>query len=306
MARRPIATHRSWPGARLVRRKTVSELEQAEIKLQSLLEKRDALNREAQLLREERDLVQAKKREVGDRLRVLRDRRWAFAEEARAHRRVRDELQGKAKTLIDVKRKIRSFGPSDVGAELRALARRVAAMEMRQQTTTLSLSKENELLDELKESVRRMKVLQGAKAEQDKIVREVRDLDGEITGLFQAADKEHETAVALSGKARAVHEETLVFLPQVSALEAEGAEKHQGYLDARTKADEVHAKVVEMRDKVLTIKGAQRAEVRESRDLLRAQNRSVRVALLDERKLEATADAALRALLERGKVEIGR
>jgi len=68
----------------------------------------------------------------------------------------------------------------------------------------------------------------------------------------------------------------------------------------------VHAKVVEMREKVLSIKGAKRAEVRESRDLLRQQNRSVRAALLDERKLEASADAALKALLEKGKVEIGR
>jgi uncharacterized coiled-coil DUF342 family protein len=290
----------------MVRRKTLSELEQAEIKLQSLLDKRDALNREAQLLREERDLVHAKKREVGDRLRDLKDRRAAFAEEAREHRRKRDELQGKARALIDVKRKIRSFGPSDVGAELRALTKRVAQMEMRQQTASLSLSKENELLDALKEQMKRVKVLQGQKAEQDQILREVRDLDGEITGLFQAADKEHAAAVALSDKARAVHEETLAFLPQVAALDAEGIEKHEGYLDARSKADEVHAKVVEMREKVLTIRGAKRAEVRETRDLLRAQNRSVRVALLDERKLEATADAALRSLLEKGKVEIGR
>src|SRR5207302_491842 len=75
---------------------------------------------------------------------------------------------------------------------------------------------------------------------------------------------------------------------------------------AREKADEVHAKAVEMREKVLSIKGAKRAEARESRDLLRQQNRSVRAALLDEKKLEASADAALKALFEKGKVEIGR
>ncbi|TLZ81986.1 MAG: hypothetical protein E6K11_02025 [Methanobacteriota archaeon] len=61
-----------------------------------------------------------------------------------------------------------------------------------------------------------------------------------------------------------------------------------------------------MREKVLSIKGAKRTEAREARTLLRQQNRAVRDALLDERKLEATADAALKALLEKGKVEIGR
>jgi uncharacterized coiled-coil DUF342 family protein len=290
----------------MVRKKTLSELEQAEIRLQSLLERREALNREAQLLREERDLVHAKKREVGDRLRALKDRRASFADDAREHRRKRDELQGKARALIEVRRKLRSSGPSDVGAELRALTKRVAQMEMRQQTASLSLSEENDLLDRLKESMKRIKVLEALKAEQDKVLRDVRDLDGEITGLFQAADKEHESAIALSEKARAVHEEALELVPQVSTLGAEGDEKHRAYLDVRGKADEVHAKVVEMRDMVLSIRGAKRAEAREARDLLRSQNRSVRAALYDAGKLEATADAALRALLEKGKVEIGR
>jgi uncharacterized coiled-coil DUF342 family protein len=236
----------------------------------------------------------------------LRDRRASFVDDARAHRRKRDELQGKARALIEVKRKLRSSGPSDVGAELRALTQRVAQMEMRQQTASLSLKKENELLETLKDSMKRVKVLQGLKAEQDKILRESRDLDGEITGLFQAADKEHEAALASSEQARAVHEETLALVAQVSTLGAEGDEKHKAYLEVRGKADEVHAKVVEMREKVLSIKGAKRAEARESRDLLRSQNRSVRAALLDERKLEASADAALQALLEKGRVEIGR
>jgi uncharacterized coiled-coil DUF342 family protein len=290
----------------MVRRKTLSELEQAEIKLQSLLERREALNREAQLLREERDLVHAKKREVGDRLHGLKDRRASFAAEAREHRRKRDEFQGKARALIEVRRKLRSSGPSDVGAELRALTKRVAQMDLRQQTASLSLSEENDLLDRLKESMKRVKVLEGLKAEQDKVLRDVRDLDAEISGLFHAADKEHEAAVALSEKAHAVHEEALALVPQVSALAAEGDEKHRTYLDVRGKADEVHAKVVEMREKVLSIKGTKQAEAREARDLLRSQNRSVRAALYDAGKLEATADAALRALLEKGKVEIGR
>lgn len=290
----------------MVRKKTLSELDQAEIKLQSLLEKRDILNREAQLLRQERDLVHEKKREIGDRLRALKDRRASFASEARKHRDKRDELHAKAKALVEVKRKIRLSGHADVGAELRALKRRVSQMEMRQQTASLTLTKENELLAELKDSVKRLKVLESLKSDQDKVVKEVRNLDGDITELFEAAEKEHEAAVAQSGKARAVHEETLGLVQQTSALVFEGNEKHLGYLEARSKADEVHAKVVEMRDKVLSIRGAKRTEARESRDLLRQQNRSVRAALLDEKKLEDSADAALRALLEKGKVEIGR
>jgi len=290
----------------MVRKKTLSELDQAEIKLKSLFEKRDALNQEAQLLRQERDLVHETKRVIGARLRGLKDRRASFAGEARKHRQKRDELQAKAKALIEMKRKLRGSGHADVGAELRALKRRVSQMDMRQQTASLTLSAENELLGELKDSMKRLKQLEALKADQDKIAKEIKDIDSGITDFFQAAEKEHEAAVALSGKARSVHEETVGIVHQISALIHDGNEKHEAFLAAREKADEVHAKVVEMREKVLSIKGAKRSEVREARTLLRQQNRAVRDALLDERKLEASADAALKALLEKGKVEIGR
>lgn len=290
----------------MVRKKTASELELAEIKLESLRERRDLLNGEAQQMRQERDLVHEKKREVAGKLRSLRDRRASFAAEARAHRQARDELQGKAKALIELKRKSRSSGRTDVGEELRGLTRQVSQMEMRQQTASLSVSVENELIDKLKESMKRLKVLQGLRSEQDKIAKEIRDLDSGITELFQAAEKEHVAAVALSAKAQVVHEEMEGPSREIAALELEGNQKHEAYLAARAKADEIHGKLVEMREKVLSIKGAKRAEAREDHDMLRQQNRSVRAALLDERKLEDSADAALRALLEKGRVEIGR
>ena len=68
----------------------------------------------------------------------------------------------------------------------------------------------------------------------------------------------------------------------------------------------MHAKVVAMREKVLSSRESARAERREARELLRAQNRSVRHALLDPKKLEESADQALQALLKKGRVEIGR
>src|SRR5213594_1801172 len=264
MAHPSIAAFHLAVGDSMVRKKTLSELDQAEIKLQSLFEKRDALNQEAQLLRQERDLVHEKKRKLG------------------------------------------GSGTADVGTELRSLKRRVSQMEMRQQTASLTLSAENELLVELKGSMKRLKQLETLKSDQDKIAKEIKDIDSGITEFFEAAETEHEAAVALSEKARSVHEETVDIVHQIAALTHDGNEKHEAFLAARAKADEVHAKVVEMREKVLSIKGAQRSEVREARTLLRQQNRAVRDALLDEKKLEASADAALKALLEKGKVEIGR
>ncbi len=288
----------------MVRKKTLSELQQAEIKLESLLEKRDALNQEAQLARQERDMVHEKKREMSAKLREIKDRRGALATQARAHRTKRDEFQAKAKALIELKRKLRSQGGLSASEELRTLKRQTQAMELKQQTASLTLAEENELIDEIKAHVKRVKELQVLKDEQDKITKEVRDLDGTITELFAKADAEHKIASGLSTQAQAAHEETLDLVSGITALITEGDGKHQAYLDARAKADDIHAKVVEMREKVLSIRGSQRAEQREARDALRTQNRSVRRALYDEKKLEEAADAAVKALLSKGRVEI--
>lgn len=305
MAYSPIASFCSCAGDPMVRRKTLSELEQAEIKLQTLFEKRDLLNREARLLRDERDLVHEKKRELGPKLRELKERRAALAGEARTHRAKRDDLQAKAKALIEMKRKMRGSVHSDLGTELRAMKRRVSEMEMRQQTTSLTVSQENELIEEIKGGIRRLRQLEALKAEQDAIAKEIRDIDSGVTELFQAAEREHQAALGLSRQTRAVHEAATALVRSISALVVEGNDKHEAYLESRAKADEVHAKVVEMRDKVLAIRGSQRAEARESREILRQQNRSTRQALYDERKLEASADEALKSLLQKGRVEIG-
>ena len=290
----------------MVRKKSLSELEKAEIKLQSLLEKRDALNDEGRVLRQERDLVHEKKRELSGRFRELKGQRSALVAEARAHRARRDAFQQKAKALIEMRRRLRTKMGGSLGEELRRAKREVAAMELRQQTATLTLAEENELLDDLKARLRQMRELEGLKKEQDGVFKEVQDVDASITELFAHADREHKAAVEASDKARAFDEELDALVASITTLGQEGDQKHEAYLDAKAKADEIHAKVLEMREKVLSERTTKRAEAREARDLIRAQNRAVRAALLDEKKLEASADEALQALLRKGRVEIGR
>jgi len=290
----------------VVRKKSVSELEKAEIRLQSLLEKRDALNQESHLLREERDLVHEKKREFGAKFRELRGQRSAFVADAREHRAKRDEFQAKAKVLIGAKRKLRGKVAGSVSEELRSLRRQVAQMEMRQQTATLTLSEENDLLDDLKERMKRLHELESLKADQDQVIKEVRDVDATITELFAAADQEHQVAVEASERARALDAELKELVQTITTLASEGDEKHNAYLEAKAQADDVHAKIVDMRSKVLAERNARRAEAREGRELIRAQNQAVKRALYDKEKIEKSAEEALRALLQKGRVEIGR
>jgi len=291
----------------VVRRKSLSELEHAEIKLEDLIGRRDLLNEEARILRQERDLVHEKKREVSAQVRDQKGRRAEFIGEARAHRQARNGLQAKAKEFIEVRRRLRAHGTgASVREELRAVKRQVSEMEMRQQTATLTLSEENKLLDALKAKAQRLRELESLKGDEDKLSKEVKDIDASITDLFATADREHLASLEWSEKARRMDAEIEALLTTIATLAAEGDQRHEAFLEARGKADEVHAKIVEMREKVLAERGARRAEAREARDAIRAQNRSVRTALDDQRKLDQSADEALRALFQKGRVEIGR
>src|SRR2546426_7899449 len=94
----------------MVRRKEKSELEQAEIKLESLIQRRDALNAQAAVSREERDLLHQQKREVVDQARALRDERDRLVDEMRAHPDPREQVSREGPALIEPKRE----GPGQV------------------------------------------------------------------------------------------------------------------------------------------------------------------------------------------------
>src|SRR3972149_4801531 len=288
----------------MARRKERAELESAEIRLQSLIEKRDALNSEATVFRDERDLLHAKRRELLGEIRSLREARSAFFTEARSHRARRDELQRKARELIDLRRKTRGKVGTSVGAELDRMRRNVQSLEMKQQTSSLTLEEEDALLDELREKSRELRELESMKADENRIGKEIKDIDASINDLLRAADAEHEQVVKLSGQARAKRDEIDAMGPQLSALSTEADKKHAEFLKIRDRADEYHQKAVDMRKTVLATREAQRSEIREVRDLVRKQNLQVRRTLLDDEKRESAADDALRALLSKGRVEI--
>ena len=288
----------------MVRRKSRSELELAEIKLQSLRERRDAANAEAAAARQERDLLHARRKELQARVRELRDRRNEFAGEARAHRDVRNRLQSEAKGLIELKRESRGRVWASVAADLERLRSEALTLEMRQQTETLTLTEENELLDELKSTMRRVRELEGLKVEQDGAVAEIRELDAAIDERFRLAEEEHQLAVSLAAKADALHAEIQELAPQIATTGAEAGKKHEEFLAHRAKADELHASALGMREHVIAIRGEARAEQHEARRAIKDQSLAVQRALLDTRKLDDAAERAVQTILRGGRVEI--
>lgn len=285
--------------------KKISELQNAELKLRALLNKRDEINELAALLRSERDTLNDQKRVFQDQMRAAREKRDALVAEMRAHKKRRDELQAKAKELIEFKKKMKGKPMGDLKDELRALQRQVKDMELRQQTVPLSIPDERKLLEQTKAKTAEVERLKAIIAEQEKIAKEVKDIDRSIDALFRQADKEHEEVVRLSEEQHKAHEEATAAMKELLAIKATADKKHADFLKLREEADAVHQKAEELRSKVIEIRKEKRMERMEEFRAVREVNIAARRALDDEKKREKAFDEALETLLRKGKLELG-
>jgi len=285
-------------------KKKISEIDSAELKFRAFLNKRDEINELAAVARSERDSLHDKKKELQGPMNEARDKRDAAVAEMRVHKGKRDELQAKAKELIEFKRKLRGHPMGDLKTEIRVIEADIKGMELRQQTVALKLTEERELLEKIKARAGDLQRLKKIYSEQEKIQKEVKDVDSSIDTLFKLADKEHAEVVRLSEEQHKFHEEAQANAKDIGVLAATANKKHEAFLKLREEADAVHQKAMELREKVIEIKSKERDEVREERNAVRDVNLATRKALDDKEKKDKVADEALQTLLKKGKIEI--
>lgn len=285
--------------------KKISELQSAELKLRALLNKRDEINDQAAILRSERDSLNEQKMDLQDQMNAARDKRDAFVAEMRVHKKRRDELQAKAKELIEYKKKMKGKPMGDLKDEIRNAERQVKEMILRQQTVPLTIPDERKLLEAIKAKTAEVDKLKKTLSEEEKVFKEIKDVDRSIDALFREADKSHAEVVRLSEEQHKAHEEASGFMKELVALRASADKKHQEFIKLREEADGVHQKALELRGKVLEIRKEKRMERFEEERAVRDVNVAARRALDDKDKREKAIDEALATLLKNGKLEIG-
>jgi phosphoserine phosphatase len=286
-------------------KKTISELQSAEEKLSALLNKRDEINEQAFVLRSERDSLNDRKRTVREALAAARDQRDAIVAEMRLHKAKRDELQKKAKALIAVRKDIKGEPQADLRGGTRAIERQIRDMEMKHQTTPMSVADEKEFLEGIKAKANELAKMRKVLADQDKVDKEARGVDKSIDELFRQADKEHEEVVRLSDESQKFHDEASSLFKEMKTLSETADKKHQEFIKTKEEADAAHQKAMELREKVLEVRNAKRAERMEERTAVREVNVTARRVLDDKHRKEQVADEALRTLLKGGKIQIG-
>lgn len=278
--------------------------EAAEKRLRRLVDRRNELNEEAKIAREERDHVNEERRRILDELRSLLEKRRSVNEELQVHKRRRNELQARAKGLIELK-KAKREGASTLGmSRVRELEAEITLLEHRQQTQALSLKKENALLDLLKLRRKELGASQQRAHGEERLLGDIQDLDGEITRLFQAADQEHGEVVRLHGDAELVQRELEPHQKELDHLKGQADKKHAEYVELRERADHYHARASEMRGTVITLRDEEESLYREGQQAMDGLRKQVEAALADETKLDENAAEAVELLKRRRHMEL--
>ncbi len=286
------------------RKKTKSELEIAELRYRSLMEKRNGFNDKAKVVRADMDRVREQKNKILDDLKEMKGDKNRIHERIQGHKRRRDEYQKRAKDLLALKKSKRGKISGNLERELKDLDRKIGDMEKRQETTFMPLAKEQELLDELRKQVRERDDLEGTVEEQRELLKEVKDIDLTIDELFKIANDEHEAIAKLFPEAKKINKKMNREFKKVTVFLEDLNKKRKVLDDLRAKADKYHEKVLEMREKILTIKKSTREDVRRAKSEIKKHNIEVRKALGDKKKIDEKVDESLTLLKKKGKIEL--
>jgi uncharacterized coiled-coil DUF342 family protein len=280
-------------------------LRNAEKDFRKLIEKRNELNDMAREARDERDALNEQKKGLVAQMRQLQTERDAKNAAAREAKEQRNEFQRQAKMLIENKRKMRKDNTATgQGGVIRALENEIRAMERMQETSAMTVAKENELIDKIKAKSKELAEARLKYADEAKLLADVKDVDQKIDQLFQQADEAHKRVVELSNEGQALHDQIGPVLEQLKFLDAKSDEKHQSYIALRKEADEYHTKAMALRGEVEKMREERRKIYGERKAEVQNANSEARDQLFNEAKLEDKADDAMKALLAGGKISL--
>ncbi len=286
-------------------RRTISELQKAEEKFQALLNKRNALNDEANEIRKTRDMLNDQKRQMLDAVYEVKKSKDAKAAEMREHKNRRNELNRQAKELITLKRELHKSSPdSEVFVDLERLMREFESLEMKQQTESMSIAEENDLIQKMRNNLAERSKLASIAKKSEQIVGKVGELNSKIDEIFESSRKEHELVVSLYGEVHALGEEMNTKMNEISVIINEANRKHQEFLGKRDEADKSHHEAMEMRTLILERRKEKRETFLEGKRAISEQNVNTRKMLFDKDANEREADKQLQELLKRGKINL--
>ena len=279
----------------------------AEKRYRGLLDRRDMEANLADEAREERDMLQTRRRELIDASRAARAKRDELSDEARIHeelaRAARVRLQGSARKK---QQRGGNKGPETEEEKHDRLRAEIAQAERRLEREPMPIAEEKKLVEVTRRKKREADSLKAALAAKAPAGAEGLgdDLPHDEEGLKHVIDEQSAQANALRGQAQAAHDEAQKHSGDIDALTKEADIKHARVLDHRAKANDIHEKAMKMRELVIAERAKRQAEREEGRQEMADQAERVKSTLFDEERTNREADEAVATLKAKGRLAL--
>ncbi|MFA5945049.1 MAG: hypothetical protein WC876_11365 [Candidatus Thermoplasmatota archaeon] len=283
----------------------VGDIRNLQDKFNSLLEQRNSFNDLARKAADERNQLNEQRRSKAAGIDASKVARDAANEEMRKHKELRNAYQDQAKALIAEKKGKAGAVSGSLPLTVRKLRNELQAMVEQQQTTTLTIAKERVLVEKIAETWKELKAKEAELLKQKSVQVDLSDVDQSIDALFAKADEQHELVTKFMKEAQANHEAFIAAVKETRVLVNEANAKHAEFVACKMKADEYHTKGMELREKVMQVRGERKAEFDASRKELQEVNTVARRNVADPRAIERAQDSALEQLKKGGKIKLG-
>ena len=264
----------------------------------------DAADRNA----EQRNSIQSQYKEHREKLDTKLEEVREIRNEIKNHKERRNSIQSQMKELFGRQRSSRDSERKgrSVGAEYNKLNAEVKAIEERLETSgTIGLDKEKALVKQVKDMRKRLIELEPQLKTQELIKVDLDDIEGTIARMKQEADDAHKLMLEWVAKADEESKDLDEMFSHRDFLKAEGDRYHEAFLAEKEKANEIHAKTVELMKQVTEVKGLIKAERDERKSWIDDHNASVVAEMQTAAESDEVADELVKSLLEQGNLSMG-
>lgn len=282
-----------------------AQLENLQKKYDVFVQRRNELNDSGRQLRQERDLLHEARKQFKSTMDSNKAKRDALNDKMREAKARRNEFQAQAKALIASRQAKGGDVSQSIPLQARQLEKQIRDMETKQQTQAHSIEAERNLVKAIKAKGMELAELRTKLTANKELKVDLDNIDQSIDDLFKKADEAHQEVQAFYKEAAKHHDEFVKAVEESRVLTREANEKHQAFIESRERANEQHAKAMELREAMMGLRGERRAEYEARKNELRDYNDGVRKAVADPVTLAAKADDDLQALKKGGKISLG-
>jgi uncharacterized coiled-coil DUF342 family protein len=257
------------------------QADEARVETRKLIEKRDRLNEQFKQLRQETRELKAERDTTNEKVHALKSKR----DETRTTiHEVIEEIKAAREKIAELKKKTPKRSHTDLKKELDDI-------EWRIQTTSLDLTEEKKLI----ENVKQLETQLSAYRKIEKQAKRISDLQQGLKTLDETGDKLHTELSALAQKSQETHQKMLAKIDEAKRIKTEADSLHQTYLQARENAKQLNEERRKLAEQKRKLQESQNQLYESQRRQDDAARKTVEQALKE--KLESEA----REKLQRGE-----